>query len=602
MRIWLDDLREPPGGPSAWDAVCRTAKEAIDLIQSGKVTFVDFDHDLGTEKTGYDVALVIEKMAHQGQIPPINYNVHSANPVGAQRIKAAMDTALRFWGKAETVAAVTKSESAIRTRGAPSRMTGKEADNHIQQAAFESFSGHRQSEGAHTGKLILIIKKIKEFSPGYDAVEKNRLYNGFFEFDWDWLGVDPKILPDNIRRDAFTAALSKVKKTFEFRAEKAVKETVGDADAKTSVDYIRDKNTGKFYIQMSLMIHMPEGVMQAVGDKKVLEDIFEFASEHIDWKIRAELFGELRAGIKRTLESPKVVRSEPGFVRLRGKFEMFGIEDPTKYPDDPVSKKVQRKFGEPDKYPVDQLIEKIEESLDEYFQKVLDKEFSNLKVTSQLEWEDRAGTVRTREALKAHGIDPADIMPHTNKAYVSFRVEPRYPKDPFPFVEASGALATVSALKAPSMEAGEDEPMIPEAVEEAFSIALNKVRGFEVSYRKATVEVVEIDPSPRVESREETKTVISAGFLSRIYGEGDPNSDFIREDIKSRMEDAVESTVKEIFGAEAKFTLAVNHVDNGDILITVTHDAQHKIEDSNLFEVSGIGWIDSLIRRIRPRP
>ena len=95
IRIWLDDVRNPP--PGTW-VVHRSAEETLLLIESGLVTFIDFDHDLGPDRlTGYDVAKKIEQLAHDGKIPPIEYSIHSGNPVGANNIDRAMKSAWRFW-------------------------------------------------------------------------------------------------------------------------------------------------------------------------------------------------------------------------------------------------------------------------------------------------------------------------------------------------------------------------------------------------------------------------------------------------------------------------------------------------------------------------
>lgn len=69
------------GDKLVWDKVCRRADEVIDLVKSGVVTFISFDHDLGTEMTGYTVAKIIEELAFNKQIQPIDYAVHSANQI-----------------------------------------------------------------------------------------------------------------------------------------------------------------------------------------------------------------------------------------------------------------------------------------------------------------------------------------------------------------------------------------------------------------------------------------------------------------------------------------------------------------------------------------
>lgn len=107
IRIYLDDLRPTPMGiygslerPAVpYTHRCYTSQEAIDLLKTGKVTFISFDHDLGAPEngTGYDVARWIEKAVWAGHIPMPKYAIHSANPVGVKNIDAAMKSAERAW-------------------------------------------------------------------------------------------------------------------------------------------------------------------------------------------------------------------------------------------------------------------------------------------------------------------------------------------------------------------------------------------------------------------------------------------------------------------------------------------------------------------------
>lgn len=110
MRLWIDDVRPMPDGFDVW---AKTANEALDILKNGNITHVSFDYDLGdirepngpvvawseNEMTGYDVASWIEGEAFQGNMNPITYAVHSANPVGAKKIGEAMGNATRFWAK-----------------------------------------------------------------------------------------------------------------------------------------------------------------------------------------------------------------------------------------------------------------------------------------------------------------------------------------------------------------------------------------------------------------------------------------------------------------------------------------------------------------------
>ena len=95
MKVFLDDIREPPQG---WVLV-RTAHEAIAALATGKVTHISLDHDLGDDDkngTGYDVVLWIEEaVALRAFVPPA-LSIHSANVVGRQRMEAAIAEIKRF--------------------------------------------------------------------------------------------------------------------------------------------------------------------------------------------------------------------------------------------------------------------------------------------------------------------------------------------------------------------------------------------------------------------------------------------------------------------------------------------------------------------------
>lgn len=98
MKMWLDDVRPMPDG---FDIHVRTEKEAVDLLKTGTVHYMSFDHDLGDERrgTGYGVAKYIESAAFLGEIPKLGWRIHSANPVGAKNITQAMQNADKFWQK-----------------------------------------------------------------------------------------------------------------------------------------------------------------------------------------------------------------------------------------------------------------------------------------------------------------------------------------------------------------------------------------------------------------------------------------------------------------------------------------------------------------------
>lgn len=96
MHIYLDDLRPMP---AQFHANPKTAPEAIGYLRTGHIEYFSFDHDLGDDSagSGYDVARFIEEQAFLGQLPPLKWHVHSANPVGAERIRQAMVNAEKYW-------------------------------------------------------------------------------------------------------------------------------------------------------------------------------------------------------------------------------------------------------------------------------------------------------------------------------------------------------------------------------------------------------------------------------------------------------------------------------------------------------------------------
>jgi len=97
-RLYLDDVRTPTEGN--WKVV-RSFTDAISLIKGlGCPEFISFDHDLGNDSlTGYDLAkwLVEKDLDKPGFIPKnFEFNVHSANPVGAENIERYLNKYLEF--------------------------------------------------------------------------------------------------------------------------------------------------------------------------------------------------------------------------------------------------------------------------------------------------------------------------------------------------------------------------------------------------------------------------------------------------------------------------------------------------------------------------
>lgn len=89
MKIWIDDMRPIPKG---YDIHLHSFEEAKNIFQKnkdGKITIVDFDHDLGEKLTGYDIA----KYIVEHNIPIEGFRVHSMNPVGGWNIRQLLKKA-----------------------------------------------------------------------------------------------------------------------------------------------------------------------------------------------------------------------------------------------------------------------------------------------------------------------------------------------------------------------------------------------------------------------------------------------------------------------------------------------------------------------------
>ena len=96
LRIWLDDVRPAPNDFDVW---CKTAKECLALVKTGSVDYISFDHDLADSLSGYWVATNIDDLAYLHKLNPIEWDVHSQNPVGRDNITRAMKSAERFWNR-----------------------------------------------------------------------------------------------------------------------------------------------------------------------------------------------------------------------------------------------------------------------------------------------------------------------------------------------------------------------------------------------------------------------------------------------------------------------------------------------------------------------
>lgn len=109
IDIWLDDIRDPTApqfdmttkyratGREVW---IKTVPEAIKFLEKnkGRVRSISFDHDLGVGQIdGIELAKWLEEKAYFNEYPPVQWKVHSDNPVGARNIERAMASADRYW-------------------------------------------------------------------------------------------------------------------------------------------------------------------------------------------------------------------------------------------------------------------------------------------------------------------------------------------------------------------------------------------------------------------------------------------------------------------------------------------------------------------------
>ena len=106
IKLYIDDIREPK---NEGFIIVRSFEEAVNYMkENGIPEYISFDHDLGIkengklEKTGLDIAKwIINQDLNGDLVIPENFefNVHSANPVGANNIKDLLNCYLEFKSK-----------------------------------------------------------------------------------------------------------------------------------------------------------------------------------------------------------------------------------------------------------------------------------------------------------------------------------------------------------------------------------------------------------------------------------------------------------------------------------------------------------------------
>lgn len=84
MKVFLDDERPTPEG---WTSA-RWPEDVIALLETGAVTELSLDHDLGDDDhgTGYTVILWIEEAVAVHGFQPPQIHVHTANPSAREKM------------------------------------------------------------------------------------------------------------------------------------------------------------------------------------------------------------------------------------------------------------------------------------------------------------------------------------------------------------------------------------------------------------------------------------------------------------------------------------------------------------------------------------
>lgn len=93
MKIYLDDIRYPKNPEGV--TIIRSYDDFYFIWEHNKhiITSISFDHDLGTEKSGYDALCLVEEDIKTGVIKHhIELNVHTANPSGMERMKQVINS------------------------------------------------------------------------------------------------------------------------------------------------------------------------------------------------------------------------------------------------------------------------------------------------------------------------------------------------------------------------------------------------------------------------------------------------------------------------------------------------------------------------------
>lgn len=81
LYVYIDNMRKPMFSDCIWAQDYEGAVTAIENNAKDNHLIVDFDHDLGTDKTGYDLAEWLVMNHYKG-----DFRVHSMYPAGNKNI------------------------------------------------------------------------------------------------------------------------------------------------------------------------------------------------------------------------------------------------------------------------------------------------------------------------------------------------------------------------------------------------------------------------------------------------------------------------------------------------------------------------------------
>lgn len=89
-KLYIDDIRSPKE-PESW-VVVRSVQQAKSYMNlAGCPKYISFDHDLGEDETAIEIVnwMILRDMDWGGTFIPkdFDFNVHSANPIGASNIR-----------------------------------------------------------------------------------------------------------------------------------------------------------------------------------------------------------------------------------------------------------------------------------------------------------------------------------------------------------------------------------------------------------------------------------------------------------------------------------------------------------------------------------